>query len=63
MKINNTESFFQILLSGVSQGSMPDPILSNIFINDLFLFIKVVELANYTDDNTIYTEKNMTWMK
>ena len=60
MKINNTESFFQILLSGVSQGSMPDPILSNIFINDLFLFIKVVELANYTDDNTIYTEKNMT---
>lgn len=60
MKINNNESFFQILLSGVSQGSMPDPILSNIFINDLFLFIKVVELANYTDDNTIYTEKNMT---
>ena len=60
MKINNTESFFQILLSGVSKGSMPDPTLSNIFINDLFLFIKVVELANYTDDNTIYTEKNMT---
>ena len=35
--------------------------LFNIFINDLFLFIKEAELANFADDNTIYaTCKNVT---
>ena len=56
VKINNTESVFQILLSGVPQGSILGPILFNIFINDLFLFLEDVELANFADDNTIYTE-------
>ena len=26
----------------------------NLFINDLFFFIKVAELTNFADDNTIY---------
>ena len=50
VKINGTESFFQMLLSGVPQGS----ILFHLFINDLFFFIKEAELANFADDNTIY---------
>ena len=57
VKINDTESIFQILLSGVPQGSILGSILFNIFINDLFLFINEVELANFADDNTIYTTK------
>ena len=40
VKINDTESFFQILLSGVNHGSILGPILFNLFINDLFFFIK-----------------------
>ena len=55
VKINNTESLFQILLSGIPQGSILGPILFNIFINDLFLFLEDVDLANFADDNTIYT--------
>ena len=50
VKINDTESIFQILLSGVPQGSVLGPILFNIFIYE-------VELANFADDNTIYTTK------
>ena len=54
VKINDTESFFQILLSAVPQGSILGPILFNLFMNDLFFFVKEAELANFADDNTIY---------
>ena len=53
VKINNTCSIFQVLLSGVAQESIMRLILFNIFINGLLMGTKNSELHNFADDNTI----------
>ena len=37
-----------------------DPLLFNIYINDIFFFIEKTKIANYADDNTTYcTEETL----
>ena len=53
VKINNTYSDYNEIISGVPQGSILGPILFNLSINYLFFFIKTVSLHNFADDNTL----------
>ena len=51
-RVNNSYSTWFEILFGVPQGSIPCPLLFNIFLADLFFILSETDIANYADDNT-----------
>ena len=53
-KINNSFGEWAKISAGVPQGSILCPLLFNIFIHYVFLFLQKYDLANHADDCTMY---------
>ena len=54
VKINGSFSTWRETMIGVPQCSVLGPLLFNIYLNDLFMFVKDAQICNYADDSTIY---------
>ena len=53
VRINDTYSEFENIISGVLHGPILGPLLFNLSINDLFFFILIASVHNFADDNTL----------
>ena len=56
VRVNSSYSKWSEILSGVPQGSILGPLLFNIYLCDLFLFV-TENIANYADDNSPYANE------
>ena len=43
----------------VPQGAILGPLLCNILLKDLFVFVGTFDLSNHVDDNTLYSSGNI----
>ena len=55
VQINNNFSSYKKVQAGVPQGCIDGPLLFNLFINDLVLFLCETFLSNKADDSNLYS--------
>ena len=53
--VNCDCSLLKEIFSGVSEGSILNPLSFNIYINDIFLFVDEAFLSNNADDTALYS--------
>ena len=62
-KIGSSFSSWYHINTGLPQGVILDPLLFNIFIDDLFFSIQKSEVCNFADDNTLFCgDKNLDFV-
>ena len=54
VKVNGSSSTWIETSLGVPQRSVLGPLLFNIYLNDLFMFVTDSKICNYADDTAIY---------
>ena len=54
VRVNGPFNTWTEIFLGVPQGSVLGPLLFNIYMNDLFMFLEETEICNYADDTAIY---------
>ena len=54
VKINSSFRAYLDIFQGVPKGSVLGPLLLNLFLCDLFLFVEEADIMSYADDNTLY---------
>ena len=54
MKINSCFSSCMNLFQGVRQRSTLGPLLFNLFLCDIFLFVEEADIISYSEDKTLY---------
>ena len=55
VKIGTSYSDWANVTRGIPQRPILGSLLSNIFINDIFLFIEKSDICKFTDDNTLFS--------
>ena len=53
MKLGSLYNLWNEIKRDIPQGSTLGPLLFNVFINNIFVFIEKSEICNFADDNTI----------
>ncbi|XP_053407930.1 uncharacterized protein LOC123547654 [Mercenaria mercenaria] len=64
VKLGKACSDWMTISKGVPQGSILGTLIFNIFVNDIFYFIKNATVYNYADDNTLsHCDSNVSTLK